>query len=164
MKETIQKLESTLRVRQWCSIFWRLQPHLSAGQIGEFPSGWLCLSLVGVGLLEVVLEPDMSCGEEAATAVRELQLILQALGTSQANMAGRSHRGGASFSISLPPPRALLTWVLFSVSATLGSFTYFFQPFAPVFFLLEFSLDSFLNLQTKINTATTVQRHWAQEC
>ncbi|KAF3818580.1 hypothetical protein GH733_011997 [Mirounga leonina] len=45
------------------------------------------LNRAGVGLLEVVLEPDMSCGEEAASAVRELQLILQALGTSQANMA-----------------------------------------------------------------------------
>nr|XP_012325457.1 glutamyl-tRNA(Gln) amidotransferase subunit B, mitochondrial isoform X4 [Aotus nancymaae] len=45
------------------------------------------LNRAGVGLLEVVLEPDLSCGEEAATAVRELQLILQALGTSQANMA-----------------------------------------------------------------------------
>ena len=46
--------------------------------------------MVGIGLLEVVLEPDLCCGEEAALAVRELQLILQALGTSQANMAGRS--------------------------------------------------------------------------
>nr|XP_010595505.2 glutamyl-tRNA(Gln) amidotransferase subunit B, mitochondrial isoform X2 [Loxodonta africana] len=45
------------------------------------------LNRAGVGLLEVVMEPDMTCGEEAATAVRELQLILQALGTSQANMA-----------------------------------------------------------------------------
>lgn len=35
------------------------------------------------------MEPDMCCGEEAAAAVRELQLILQALGSSQANMAGR---------------------------------------------------------------------------
>lgn len=39
--------------------------------------------------MEVVMEPDMCCGEEAAAAVRELQLILQALGSSQANMAGR---------------------------------------------------------------------------
>ncbi|XP_038204276.1 glutamyl-tRNA(Gln) amidotransferase subunit B, mitochondrial isoform X2 [Arvicola amphibius] len=45
------------------------------------------LNRAGVGLLEVVLEPDLCCGEEAAMAVRELQLILQALGTSQANMA-----------------------------------------------------------------------------
>lgn len=35
------------------------------------------------------MEPDMSCGEEAAAAVRELQLILQALGTCQGNMSGR---------------------------------------------------------------------------
>lgn len=34
------------------------------------------------------MEPEMCCGEEAAAAVRELQLILQALGTCQANMAG----------------------------------------------------------------------------
>lgn len=40
----------------------------------------------------------MSCGEEAATAVRELQLILQALGTSQANMAGRATPAVPSFS------------------------------------------------------------------
>lgn len=38
--------------------------------------------------MELVMEPDMSCGEEAAAAVRELQLILQALGTCQANMSG----------------------------------------------------------------------------
>lgn len=34
------------------------------------------------------MEPEMSCGEEAAAAVRELQLILQALGTCQGNMSG----------------------------------------------------------------------------
>lgn len=42
----------------------------------------------GVGLMELVMEPDMRCGEEAAAAVRELQLILQALGTCQGNMSG----------------------------------------------------------------------------
>ncbi|XP_053107941.1 glutamyl-tRNA(Gln) amidotransferase subunit B, mitochondrial isoform X2 [Hemicordylus capensis] len=45
------------------------------------------LNRAGVGLMEVVMEPDMCCGEEAAAAVRELQLILQALGSSQAKMA-----------------------------------------------------------------------------
>lgn len=39
--------------------------------------------------MEIVMEPDMTCGEEAAAAVRELQLIFQALGTSQANMSGK---------------------------------------------------------------------------
>ncbi|MGH0190473.1 UNVERIFIED_CONTAM: hypothetical protein FKN15_046847 [Acipenser sinensis] len=47
------------------------------------------LNRAGVGLMEVVMEPDMCCGEEAAAAVRELQLILQALGTCQGNMAGK---------------------------------------------------------------------------
>lgn len=46
--------------------------------------------------MELVMEPDMSCGDEAAAAVRELQLILQALGTCQGNMSGTespsSHR------------------------------------------------------------------------
>jgi hypothetical protein len=67
------------------------------------------LSLVGVGLLEVVLEPDLSCGEEAAMAIRELQLILQALGTSQANMSGRTS-GTSSFWTFL----LSASWVLFS--------------------------------------------------
>ena len=39
--------------------------------------------------MELVMEPEMRCGDEAAAAVRELQLILQALGTCQGNMAGR---------------------------------------------------------------------------
>lgn len=42
--------------------------------------------------MEVVMEPDMCCGEEAAAAVRELQLILQTLGSSQAVMAGTEGR------------------------------------------------------------------------
>lgn len=43
--------------------------------------------------MEVVMEPDMCCGEEAAAAVRELQLILQTLGSSQAIMAGTEGEG-----------------------------------------------------------------------
>ncbi|XP_006884564.1 PREDICTED: glutamyl-tRNA(Gln) amidotransferase subunit B, mitochondrial [Elephantulus edwardii] len=60
------------------------------------------LNRAGVGLLEVVMEPDMTCGEEAATAVRELQLILQALGTSQANMAEGQLRVDANISVHRP--------------------------------------------------------------
>ncbi|KAM5255923.1 glutamyl-tRNA(Gln) amidotransferase subunit B, mitochondrial [Ctenodactylus gundi] len=60
------------------------------------------LNRAGVGLLEVVLEPDLSCGEEAAIAVRELQLILQALGTSQANMAEGQLRVDANISVHCP--------------------------------------------------------------
>uniref|UniRef100_F6Y255 Glutamyl-tRNA(Gln) amidotransferase subunit B, mitochondrial n=1 Tax=Ornithorhynchus anatinus TaxID=9258 RepID=F6Y255_ORNAN len=60
------------------------------------------LNRAGIGLMEVVMEPDMSCGEEAATAVRELQLILQALGTSQANMAEGQLRVDANISVHHP--------------------------------------------------------------
>ncbi|MBN3316212.1 GATB amidotransferase, partial [Atractosteus spatula] len=60
------------------------------------------LNRAGVGLMELVMEPDMCCGEEAATAVRELQLILQALGTSQANMAEGQLRVDANISVHHP--------------------------------------------------------------
>ncbi|XP_051054762.1 glutamyl-tRNA(Gln) amidotransferase subunit B, mitochondrial [Phodopus roborovskii] len=60
------------------------------------------LNRAGIGLLEVVLEPDLCCGEEAAIAVRELQMILQALGTSQANMAEGQLRVDANISVHHP--------------------------------------------------------------
>ncbi|KAM9363933.1 glutamyl-tRNA(Gln) amidotransferase subunit B, mitochondrial [Symphorus nematophorus] len=57
------------------------------------------LNRAGVGLMELVMEPDMSCGEEAAAAVRELQLILQALGTCQGNMSEGQLRVDANVSV-----------------------------------------------------------------
>ncbi|XP_064004722.1 glutamyl-tRNA(Gln) amidotransferase subunit B, mitochondrial isoform X2 [Pogoniulus pusillus] len=60
------------------------------------------LNRAGVGLMEVVMEPDMCCGEEAAAAVRELQLILQTLGSSQAVMAEGQLRVDANVSVHRP--------------------------------------------------------------
>ncbi|XP_030644134.1 glutamyl-tRNA(Gln) amidotransferase subunit B, mitochondrial [Chanos chanos] len=60
------------------------------------------LNRAGVGLMEVVMEPDMSCGEEAASAVRELQLILQALGTCLGNMSEGQLRVDANVSVHRP--------------------------------------------------------------
>ncbi|KAM8879131.1 glutamyl-tRNA(Gln) amidotransferase subunit B, mitochondrial isoform 2-T2 [Spinachia spinachia] len=60
------------------------------------------LNRAGVGLMELVMEPDMSCGEEAAAAVRELQLILQALGTCQGNMSEGQLRVDANVSVHHP--------------------------------------------------------------
>ncbi|XP_076003906.1 glutamyl-tRNA(Gln) amidotransferase subunit B, mitochondrial [Genypterus blacodes] len=60
------------------------------------------LNRAGVGLMELVMEPDMSCGEEAAAAVRELQLILQALGTCQGNMSEGQLRVDANVSVHVP--------------------------------------------------------------
>uniref|UniRef100_A0A803VA93 Glutamyl-tRNA(Gln) amidotransferase subunit B, mitochondrial n=1 Tax=Ficedula albicollis TaxID=59894 RepID=A0A803VA93_FICAL len=60
------------------------------------------LNRAGVGLMELVMEPDMCCGEEAAAAVRELQLILQTLGSSQAVMAEGQLRVDANVSVHHP--------------------------------------------------------------
>ncbi|KAJ3614403.1 hypothetical protein NHX12_017977 [Muraenolepis orangiensis] len=60
------------------------------------------LNRAGVGLMELVMEPDMSCGEEAAAAVRELQLVLQALGTCQGNMSEGQLRVDANVSVHRP--------------------------------------------------------------
>ncbi|XP_034441963.1 glutamyl-tRNA(Gln) amidotransferase subunit B, mitochondrial [Hippoglossus hippoglossus] len=60
------------------------------------------LNRAGVGLMELVMEPEMSCGEEAAAAVRELQLILQALGTCQGNMSEGQMRVDANVSVHTP--------------------------------------------------------------
>ncbi|MED6234762.1 hypothetical protein ATANTOWER_000155 [Ataeniobius toweri] len=60
------------------------------------------LNRAGIGLMELVMEPDMSCGEEAAAAVRELQLILQALGTCQGNMSEGQLRVDANVSVHRP--------------------------------------------------------------
>ncbi len=38
--------------------------------------------------MEIVTEPDFTCGEEAAAFVKEIQMILQRLGTCNGIMAG----------------------------------------------------------------------------
>ncbi|KAI4900885.1 hypothetical protein NFI96_019649 [Prochilodus magdalenae] len=60
------------------------------------------LNRAGVGLMELVMEADMSCGDEAAAAVRELQLILQTLGTCQGNMSEGQLRVDANVSVHRP--------------------------------------------------------------
>ncbi|KAL6466838.1 hypothetical protein MHYP_G00246420, partial [Metynnis hypsauchen] len=60
------------------------------------------LNRAGVGLMELVMEADMSCGDEAAAAVRELQLILQMLGTCQGNMSEGQLRVDANVSVHCP--------------------------------------------------------------
>ncbi|XP_072410730.1 glutamyl-tRNA(Gln) amidotransferase subunit B, mitochondrial isoform X1 [Chiloscyllium punctatum] len=57
------------------------------------------LNRAGIGLMEIVMKPDMCCGDEAAAAVRELQLILQTLGTCHGNMAEGQLRVDANVSV-----------------------------------------------------------------
>lgn len=97
-KKRSQVINKTVRIRQI-----QLEQDSGKSLHDDLRSQTLIdLNRAGVGLLEVVLEPDMSCGEEAATAVRELQLILQALGTSQANMAEGQLRVDANISVHQP--------------------------------------------------------------
>lgn len=56
----------------------------------------LCRSLVdlnraGVPLMELVFEPDLEDGEEAAALVKELVLIMNRLGTCSCKMEGKEY-------------------------------------------------------------------------
>ncbi|XP_077984678.1 glutamyl-tRNA(Gln) amidotransferase subunit B, mitochondrial-like [Glandiceps talaboti] len=64
------------------------------------------LNRAGVGLMEVVTLPDMCNGTEASALVRELQLILQYLGTCDGKMEEGSLRVDANISVNRPgdPP------------------------------------------------------------
>jgi Asp-tRNA(Asn)/Glu-tRNA(Gln) amidotransferase B subunit len=46
------------------------------------------LNRAGVGLMELVFEPDLASGEEAASLVKELILIMERLGTCDCKMEG----------------------------------------------------------------------------
>lgn len=48
------------------------------------------LNRAGVPLMELVFEPDLETGEEAAALVKELILILTRLGSCSCRMEGRS--------------------------------------------------------------------------
>ncbi|XP_070553935.1 glutamyl-tRNA(Gln) amidotransferase subunit B, mitochondrial-like isoform X1 [Ptychodera flava] len=64
------------------------------------------LNRSGVGLMELVTKPDMCNGTEAAAMVRELQLILQYIGTCDGRMDEGSLRVDANISVNRPgePP------------------------------------------------------------
>ena len=46
--------------------------------------------LSGIGLMEIVTEPDFTNGTEAAAFVSELKLVLESLGTCSGKMAGNT--------------------------------------------------------------------------
>ncbi|XP_066286155.1 glutamyl-tRNA(Gln) amidotransferase subunit B, mitochondrial-like [Branchiostoma lanceolatum] len=58
------------------------------------------LNRAGVALMEIVTEPDMVDGAEAAAMVKELQLILQSLRTCDGNMSEGSMRVDANISVN----------------------------------------------------------------
>jgi len=44
--------------------------------------------VLGIGLMEIITEPDFLSAEEAVSFVKELQLILQTIGTCDGKMEG----------------------------------------------------------------------------
>ena len=49
------------------------------------------LNRAGCGLMELVFDPELADGEEAAAMVKELTLILSTLGTCNCRMEGQNH-------------------------------------------------------------------------
>ncbi|XP_029644270.1 glutamyl-tRNA(Gln) amidotransferase subunit B, mitochondrial isoform X1 [Octopus sinensis] len=60
------------------------------------------LNRAGMGLMEIVTEPDFKNGEEAAAFLKELQLLLMTLGTCNGKMSEGSLRVDANISIHRP--------------------------------------------------------------
>ncbi|XP_023219244.1 glutamyl-tRNA(Gln) amidotransferase subunit B, mitochondrial-like [Centruroides sculpturatus] len=60
------------------------------------------LNRAGIGLMEIVFEPDLRNGEEAAGLIRELQKILQCLGTCSGYMNEGAMRIDANISVNRP--------------------------------------------------------------
>ncbi|XP_014680431.1 PREDICTED: glutamyl-tRNA(Gln) amidotransferase subunit B, mitochondrial-like [Priapulus caudatus] len=60
------------------------------------------LNRAGVGLMEIVTAPDMCDGEEAASLIKELQLIFKTIGTCNARMDEGSLRVDANISVHRP--------------------------------------------------------------
>jgi len=46
------------------------------------------MMVTGIGLMEIITEPDFSSSGEAVAFVKELQLMLQTLGTCDGRMEG----------------------------------------------------------------------------
>ncbi|KAK7469596.1 hypothetical protein BaRGS_00036386 [Batillaria attramentaria] len=60
------------------------------------------LNRAGVGLMELVTQPDLTDGEDAASFVKELQLILRTIGTCDGKMQEGSLRVDANISVHKP--------------------------------------------------------------
>ncbi|XP_050417233.1 glutamyl-tRNA(Gln) amidotransferase subunit B, mitochondrial [Patella vulgata] len=60
------------------------------------------LNRAGIALMEIVTQPDFTTGEEAAGFVKELQKILQIIGTCDGKMSEGSLRVDANISVNKP--------------------------------------------------------------
>ncbi len=65
-------------------------------------SSLIDLNRSGIGLMEIVTQPDIRSGEEAMEFIRKLRLLLWYLGTSDANMEEGSLRADVNISMHRP--------------------------------------------------------------
>ena len=63
---------------------------------------WVDLNRAGVPLMEIVTEPDLRSGEEAAAFLAKLRAILRAVGSCDGNMEQGSLRADANVSVRRP--------------------------------------------------------------
>lgn len=78
----------------------RLHIEGDAGKsVYENGSTLIDLNRAGVGLMEIVTEPDFSCAEEVVTFLKELKAILLKIGTCECNMESGNFRVDVNISI-----------------------------------------------------------------
>eukprot|EP00039_Didymoeca_costata_P023975 m.8865 g.8865 ORF g.8865 m.8865 type:complete len:477 (+) comp3966_c0_seq1:186-1616(+) len=88
----------------------RLHLEMDSGKsIHSMSSTLIDLNRAGTGLMEIVTAPDLHSGDEAASFVQQLMLILQIVGSCDANMAQGSVRVDANVSIKRESDKELGT-------------------------------------------------------
>jgi aspartyl-tRNA(Asn)/glutamyl-tRNA(Gln) amidotransferase subunit B len=78
----------------------RLHVEDDAGKLTHIPGGTLCdYNRSGIGLMEIVTEPDLTGPQEASAFAREMQSILRFVGSCEADMEKGMMRFDASVSL-----------------------------------------------------------------
>ena len=62
---------------------------MTSPRLTPSPRSLIDLNRAGCGLMELVFEPDLRGGEEAAALIKELILILRRIGTCSCKMEGQ---------------------------------------------------------------------------
>lgn len=78
----------------------RLHLEDDAGKLSHIDRGTLCdYNRSGIGLMEIVSDPDMRSSEEAVAYAKEIQIVLRYVGSSEADMEKGMMRFDASVSL-----------------------------------------------------------------
>ncbi len=89
----VEGVEKTIRVT-------RLHLEDDAGKLSHIERGTLCdYNRSGIGLMEIVSEPDIRSAAEASAYAKEVQIVLRYIGSSEADMEKGMMRFDASVSL-----------------------------------------------------------------